>query len=67
MIEITKEGIGYGNNVDRHYKKHEKIGFIKKVSTESKTLMYLLGAFFIFAIANATLIYSFFKLLNNLV
>lgn len=66
MIEITKEGIGYGNNVDKKYKKSVKSGFIKRIFDESKILMYLLGAFFIFAVANLTLIYSFFKILAKL-
>lgn len=66
MIEITKENINYGNNVDKYFKKREKTGFIKKISTESKILMYLLGAFLIFAIANATLIYNFFRILSKL-
>lgn len=61
MIEITSNNINYGNTVDKYYKKREETGFIK-----SKLLMYLLGAFFIFAIANATLIYSFFRILVKL-
>ena len=61
MIEITGNNINYGNTVDKHYKKAKETGFIK-----SKTLMYLFGAFFIFAVANATLIYSFFRILIKL-
>ena len=61
MIEIMSNNINYGNSVDMYYKKREETGFIK-----SKTLMYLFGAFFVFAIANATLIYSFFNILLNL-
>lgn len=66
MVEITKDGIDYGKVVDKQYKKHEKSGCIKRIFDESKILMYLLGAFFIFAVANATLIYSFFKILAKL-
>lgn len=66
MIEITKESINYGENVDNHYKKNTKSGFAKKIFGESKILMYLFGAFFIFAIANITLIYNFFKILSKL-
>lgn len=66
MMEITKEGINYGNIVDNHYKKRAKSGFIRRIYNESKILTYLLGAFFIFAIANATLIYSFLKILIKL-
>lgn len=63
MIEITKDYINYGENVDKLYKKRTKSGFSKKVFNESKILMYLFGAFFIFAIANITLIYNFFRIL----
>ena len=66
MVEITKDGLNYGKIVDKHYKKRAKSGFIKRIFDESKILMYLLGAFFIFTIANATLIYSFFKILVKL-
>lgn len=66
MIEITKDSINYGEYVDKHHKKHAKSGFAKKIFNESKTLMYLFGAFFIFAVANATLIYSFFRILVKL-
>ena len=66
MIEITKEGINYGNIVDKQYKKRVKSGFMKRIFNESRILMYLLGAFFIFAVANLTLIYSFFKILAKL-
>ncbi|MGN1300929.1 MAG: hypothetical protein ACI4U9_00085 [Clostridia bacterium] len=66
MVEITKDGINYGNIVDKQYKKRAKSGFIKRIFDESKILMYLLGAFFIFAVANLTLIYSFFKILAKL-
>ena len=61
MIEIMSNNINYGNSVDMYYKKREETGFIK-----SKTLMWLFGAFFVFSIANATLIYSFFNILLNL-
>lgn len=66
MIEITKEAINYGENVDNHYQKRKKSGFIKNILSEDKIVSYLFGAFAIFAIANATLIYSFFKILNKL-
>ena len=66
MVEITKDGLNYVKIVDNHYKKRAKSGFIKRIFDESKILMYLLGAFFIFAVANATLIYSFFKILVKL-
>lgn len=61
MIEITRDNINYGNTVDKYYKKRTETAFIR-----SKTLMYLFGAFFIFAVANATLIYSFFRILVKL-
>lgn len=61
MIEITSNKINYGNTVDKYFKKREETGFIK-----SKTLKYLLVTFYIFAIANATLIYNFFKILVKL-
>ncbi len=66
MIEITKDNLGCANNVDKYYTKHKKSVFIKEILGESKILMYLLGAFLIFAVANATLIYSFFKILIKL-
>lgn len=66
MIEITKDNVNYGDTVDKHYRKHAKTGIIKKIFDESKILMYLFGAFFIFAIANITLIYNFFKILVKL-
>lgn len=66
MIEITKDSINYGEYVDKHHKNKTKSGFTKKIFNESKTLMYLFGAFFIFAIANATLIYNFFRILTKL-
>lgn len=66
MVEIIKDGINYGNAVDKQYKKHAKSGFIKRIFDESKILMYLFMAFFIFVVANATLIYSFFKILAKL-
>lgn len=66
MIEITKDNVNYGDVVDKHYGKHAKTGIIKKILDESKILMYLFGAFFIFAIANATLIYNFFRILMKL-
>ena len=65
MIEITKDNLNYGRNVDKCYKNFKKSAN-KGVATESKTLIYLFGTFFIFAVANATLIYNFFKILNNL-
>ena len=66
MIEITKDSINYGEYVDNHYPKHAKSGIIKKIFNKNKTLTYLFGAFFIFTIANATLIYNFFRLLGNM-
>lgn len=66
MIEITKDGINYGEIVDKPYKKTAKSGFVKKILNESKIIMYLLGAFFILTVANITLIYSFFKILVKL-
>jgi len=65
MFEITKDNLNYGRNVDKCYKKTKK-SVINGITTESKTLMYLFGAFFIFAIANLTLIYNFFKLLSKI-
>ena len=65
MFEITKDNLIYGRNVDKCYKNLKKSAN-KGVTTENKTLKYLFGAFFIFAIANLTLIYNFFKILNNL-
>jgi len=66
MIEITKDSINYGEYVDNHYPKHAKSGIVKKIFNKNKTLMYLFGAFLIFAIANATLIYNFFRLLSKI-
>ena len=66
MIEITKYNLDCANNVDKCYTKHKKSVFIKEILGESKILMYLLGAFLIIAVANATLIYSFFKILAKL-
>lgn len=66
MIEITKDTINYGEYVDNHYKKHTKSGIIKKIFNRNKTLTYLFGAFFIFAVANAILIYNFFTVLGNM-
>ena len=66
MIEITKDSINYGEYVDNHYPKHAKSGIVKKIFNKNKTLTYLFGAFFIFTIANAMLIYNFFRLLSKL-
>lgn len=66
MIEITKDSINYGEYVDKHYKNKTRSGIAKKIFNESKTLMYLFGAFIIFAIANLTLIYNFFRLLSKI-
>ena len=66
MIEITKDSINYGKDVDKYYKKRKGIEVLKGFSNESKILMYLFGAFFIFAIANLTLIYNFFKIMSKL-
>lgn len=66
MIEITKENMNSAKIVDKGYAKSSKTAFIKNILNESKFLMYFLGAFAIFAIANATLIYSFFKILAKL-
>ena len=65
MIEITKDNLNYGRNVDKCYKNLKKSAN-KGITTESKTLMYLFGAFFVFAIANLTLIYNFFKILSKI-
>ena len=61
MIEIASNNINYGNTVDKYFKKREETGFIK-----SKTLRYLFGTFFIFTVANAMLIYNFFRILVQL-
>ena len=66
MIEITKDYINYGKDVDRHYKKCKGTGVVKRIFNESKILMYLFVAFTIFAVANITLIYNFFKILSKL-
>lgn len=66
MIEITKENMANANFVDKEFIKPKKEAFIKRIFNESKFLMYIFLAFIIFAIANATLIYSFFKLLSKL-
>lgn len=60
------ENISYVDNVDKHHKKQTKKEFAKKFWGESKILMYFLGAFFIFTVANITLIYNFFIILNKL-
>ena len=66
MIEITKDSINYGEYVDNHYKIRPRSGVKKNIFNENKTLTYLFVAFFIFAIANLTLIYNFFRILNKL-
>lgn len=66
MIEITKENIDNAKFVDKEFIKPKKETFVKRIFNESKFLMYIFLAFIIFAIANATLIYSFFKLLSKL-
>jgi hypothetical protein len=66
MIEITKENISSANFVDKQWKNPSKFGFKNKLSTNSKIIMYLLGTVAIFTIANATLIYSFYKILIKL-
>lgn len=66
MIEITKENINEGSFVDKHWENPKKIGLKNKLSTNSKIIMYLLGAFLTLSIANATLIYSFYKILIKL-
>ena len=66
MVEITKENLDGARFVDKHRPKHLKDGFFKSMFRESKIIMYLLGAVGIFTIANATLIYSFYKILIKL-
>lgn len=66
MIEITKEEINSAHLMDKHKPKHLKDGYIKSLIKESKVITYLLGAIGIFTIANATLIYSFYKILIKL-
>lgn len=66
MIEITKENLNYRETVDKHYPKHLKTEFKKSSWIGNKTILCLIGAFTIFAIANTTLIYNFFKILGNL-
>ena len=66
MVEITKENINDANYVDKYRGKIKRQSFIKRILNENKALMYMLAAFFIFSIANITLIYSFFKILQKL-
>lgn len=66
MVEITKESINGSNFVDKEWKNPSRFGFKNKFSTNSKIIMYLFGAVAIFTIANATLIYSFYKILIKL-
>ena len=63
MVEITKENIDSANFVDKHWENPKRFG---KLSTNSKIIMYLFGAVAIFTIVNATLIYSFYKILIKL-
>jgi len=66
MVEITKENINSANFVDKQWKNPSRFGLKNKLSTNSKIIMYLFGAVAIFTIANATLIYSFYKILIKL-
>lgn len=66
MIEITKENFNCEETVDKYQPKHLKTGLESSSWLESKTILYLIGAFAIFAIANITLIYNFFKILRKL-
>ena len=66
MIEITKENLNNAKLADKHWEKPEKRGFLKKLSKDSKIIMYLTGAVAIFTVANITLIYSFYKILMKL-
>ena len=66
MIEITNENFNCEETVDKYQPKHLKTGFKSPFWIESKTILYLIGAFAIFAIANITLIYNFFRILEKL-
>lgn len=66
MIEITKENFNCEETVDKYQPKRINTGNKKLISTEGKTILYLIGAFLIFAIANTTLIYNFFRILQKL-
>lgn len=66
MIEITNEKFNCEETVDKHQPKHIKTGFKSLFWLESKTILYLIGAFLIFAIANIVLIYNFFRILEKL-
>lgn len=66
MIEITKENFNCEETVDKYQPKQLEAGDKKLISTEGKTILYLIGAFLIFTIANTTLIYNFFRILRKL-
>ena len=63
MIGITKENINSGVLSDKKWEYPKKFGFKNKISTNSKIVLYLLGTFIIFSLANSLLIYNFYKLL----
>ena len=66
MVEITKENINNAILKDKQWRNPKKSGFIKRISTGAKIIMYLFGAVAIFTIANLTLVYSFYKILIKL-
>ncbi len=66
MIEITKENINGAVLEDKQWNNPKRFGFKRKLTTNSKIIMYLFGAVAIFTIANVTLIYSFYRILIKL-
>ena len=66
MIEITKESIDNVEFQDKHWERPKKKGFFKKLSKDSKIILYLAGTVAVFTVANITLIYSFYKILVKL-
>ena len=66
MIGITKEIIDGGILEDKQWKNPRRFRLKNRLTKNSKIVLYLLGAFLVFSIANATLIYSFYKILIKL-
>lgn len=66
MIEITKENFNCEETVDKYQPKHFKNESRNYFLEGNKAILYLIGAFAIFAIANIILIYNFFRILEKL-
>lgn len=66
MMELIKEKIKCGGFVDKQFEKPAKSGIIRRFFNRNKFLGYIFMTFLVLTVANATLIYSFFKLLEKL-